>query len=800
MNLRRLHICGPGGIRLGLMITAALSLWLAAPASAQVTATCNSVPATIVGMVPGPITGTAGNDVIVGTTGVDQISGLGGDDIICAGRGDDQVSGGDGDDTLVWNPGDGSDVFEGQAGSDTLLFNGSNANENIDLSANGSRLRFFRDVGAVTMDVGDTELVQYHAISGADTITVGNLTGTAVTTATLDLAGTLNSTTGDGQADSVIVNGTTGNDTVTIAGAAGSLVVSGLSAAVNISAAEGSLDSLQVNLLDGNDTITTQTPGSPSSGAKKVFLSLIRTGGGNNVAVTEPTIASSPLGSSPPHAERIVDSQYLGSNVITAAALPADVIKLALSGGPGNDTLNGSQGADQIAGGLGNDVANMGAGDDTFTWNPGDGSDVVEGQAGSDTLQVNGSNANENIDLSANGPRLRFFRDVANVTMDVDGVEQATFNALGGADMISVGDLSGTAVTTATLDLASTPGSGSGDIQADRVIINGTAGNDTVAITGGTGSLAVLGLPTSVNISALDGTLDSLALNSGGGDDTVSAQSLLAGVVSLTIDGGTGNDTITGSQAADVLLGGDGNDHVAGNRGDDVVFLGLDDDTSTWNPGDGSDVIEGQSGSDTLQVNGSNANENITLSANGLRLRFFRDVAAVTMDVDGIEQATYNAIGGADTITVNDLTGTAVQQVTLNLAGVLNGTTGDGQADTVIVNGTNGDNTVTISGGADSLAVAGLSASVNVSAAEGALDSLRVFALGGADVVSAATLPAGVVSLSLDGGAGNDTLTGSAGDDQFTGGPDADHFSGGPGTDIVTDFNAIQGDTQDTIP
>ena len=33
-----------------------------------------------------------------------------------------------------------------------LLFNGSNVNENIDLSANGSRVRFTRDVGNVTMD------------------------------------------------------------------------------------------------------------------------------------------------------------------------------------------------------------------------------------------------------------------------------------------------------------------------------------------------------------------------------------------------------------------------------------------------------------------------------------------------------------------------------------------------------------------------------------------------------------------------------------------------------------------------
>src|SRR4051812_24408208 len=118
MNLGRLRTSPPRAILLGLMIAAALSLWPAAPAGAQ--STCNGVPATIVGVSPGPITGTAGDDVIVGTTGADQIFGLGGDDIICAGRGDDQVSSGDNDDTIVWSPGDGNDVVEGQAGVDTL--------------------------------------------------------------------------------------------------------------------------------------------------------------------------------------------------------------------------------------------------------------------------------------------------------------------------------------------------------------------------------------------------------------------------------------------------------------------------------------------------------------------------------------------------------------------------------------------------------------------------------------------------------------------------------------------------------
>ena len=62
-------------------------------------------------------------------------------------------------------------------------------------------------------------------------------------------------------------------------------------------------------------------------------------------------------------------------------------------------------------------------------------------------MLFNGSNAAEIIDISANGGRVLFFRNVANVTMDLNDVEAIDFNALGGADTIVVDDLSGTDVT-----------------------------------------------------------------------------------------------------------------------------------------------------------------------------------------------------------------------------------------------------------------------------------------------------------------------------------------------------------------
>ncbi len=61
-------------------------------------------------------------------------------------------------------------------------------------------------------------------------------------------------------------------------------------------------------------------------------------------------------------------------------------------------------------------------------------------------MLFNGANVAENIDIAANGGRVRFFRNVANVTMDLNDVEGIDFDALGGADTIVVNDLSGTDV------------------------------------------------------------------------------------------------------------------------------------------------------------------------------------------------------------------------------------------------------------------------------------------------------------------------------------------------------------------
>jgi Ca2+-binding RTX toxin-like protein len=435
-----------------------------------------------------------------------------------------------------------------------------------------------------------------------------------------------------------------------------------------------------------------------------------------------------------------------------------DTIPTTISGGRGNDTiaggagaetLNGGPGNDSIDGKGGNDVSNLGPGDDSFVWDPGDGSDSIEGADGTDTLVFNGAAASETVDLSANGDRLRFFRNPGNITMDTHGVEGVDFNALGGADTVTVNDLTGTDVKNVNVDLAGALGGTTGDGQADRVVVNGTPLNDSITAAGDASGVTVSGLQTQVAIRHQEPT-DQLFVQGLGGDDSISATGLAAGAVSEFLDGGDGNDTIAGGPGAETLLGGNGGDTIDGNGGNDQAALGAGGDSFVWDPGDGSDTIEGGDGQDTMVFNGAAAAETVDLSPNGDRLRFFRNPGNITMDTHGVERVAFNALGGADAVTVGDLTGTDVTNVDLNLAGTLGGTTGDGQTDHVVVDGTNGNDALTVAGGANDVTVSGLAATVDLQHAEPA-DLLDLETFNGIDTLASSGLAPGTLQLIFDG-------------------------------------------------
>ncbi len=426
-----------------------------------------------------------------------------------------------------------------------------------------------------------------------------------------------------------------------------------------------------------------------------------------------------------------------------------------LRGGSGPETLKGGSGDDAADGNQGADIGLLGRGNDSFTWDPGDGSDVVEGSRGDDTLVFNGAGGAENFDVSANGERLRFFRNLGNIVMDVDDTERVDLRALGGADNTVMNDVSRTDLEELDIDLASAIGGTAGDLAADTVTLFGNDGgwsddddrrgtDDEVRIVGADGSVSVDGLSAFVRIAHAEPALDLLDVRTLGGDDEVDASALAASGIKLALDGGEGDDDLRGGAGNDALAGSFGDDDVDGNQGADSASLGLDDDSFTWDPGDGSDVVEGGNGSDRMIFNGSSGNEIFTANAVGGRVEFLRNLGNIDMDLNDVERIDLNALGGTDQTNVNDLSGTDLEDVNVDLAGVIGGHMPDGAADTVTVNATAGVDAVDIQAVQRTTRLSGLAATVRIANADPALDELVLNTLAGLDQV---TVGAGVAAL-----------------------------------------------------
>jgi len=417
-----------------------------------------------------------------------------------------------------------------------------------------------------------------------------------------------------------------------------------------------------------------------------------------------------------------------GNDVLTLNEANGALPKALMFGGAGNDVLTGGSGADQLFGQDGNDTL-LGKG----------GADLLFGGNGNDVLT--GGDADDQV-------------------FGQDGDDRMIWN----------------------------PGD-------DTDLNEGGAGTDTVEVNGGNGAedFTLTANGTRVRFDRLNpapfsidiGTSEKFVLNANGGDDTFSATGNLAALIQITVDGGAGNDTILGSNGADRLLGGAGNDFIDGQQGNDEAFLGAGDDVFQWDPGDGSDTVEGQAGFDTMLFNGANVAEKIDVSANGGRVRFTRDVANIVMDLNDVEGIDFNARGGADSITVGDLSGTDVAEINLNLESAPGNGAGDGAADNVVVNGTNGDDVIVVAGDASGTSVLGLAAQINIIGAEVANDRLTVNALAGDDVVQASALAAGAILLTEDGGQGDDVLIGGDGNDTLQGGEGDDVLIGGLGLDVL---------------
>src|SRR5262249_52894118 len=126
-----------------------------------------------------------------------------------------------------------------------------------------------------------------------------------------------------------------------------------------------------------------------------------------------------------------------------------------------------------------------------------------------------------------------------------------------------------------------------------------------------------------------------------------------------------------------------------------------------------------------------------------------------------------NTRGGGDTVTVNDLTGTGVSQVAIDLGAQPSSAGGDGAADTIVINATNGDGVISVTNNNGVITVSGLPEEVTISNF-GANHRIATNALGGDDAITAPGLRGRLPP--ANGADGDDILVGSPGNDTLTGG------------------------------
>jgi len=680
------------------------------------------------------IDGGAGDDTLLGGNGNDTLLGGTGNDFVDGNIGADTARMGSGDDTFQWDPGDGSDSVDGQSGNDKLAFNGSNIGEEIHVSGN----TLTRNVAAITMTFAGLEDVNVSPHGGTDNVTLDGSDGDDrfdVAGSQIEYGGITVSMTDPEPVDRLIADGGAGDDTTVYTGTAGDDSVSfgrNGTDAVFVSDATGLANTRTehalIKGLGGSDTITGQ----------------------NGVSTVVPQIT--------------LDGGAGDDN---------------LRGGDGADSLLGGSGNDVISGGIGADSAQMGSGNDTFQWGPGDGSDTVDGQSGTDSLAFNGSNAGEAITVSGH----QLTRNIAAITMDYS-VEAVNVRTLGSADTVTTGDLTG--LKAVNVDVGAFDGGDDG--AADDVIVGGTDGDDELEL-GDNSILDPSGATVSVtnqhtldrliadgglgdDTAEVDGTAGDDQISFGrngdavfvaqdtslvnartehmrlaglGGNDTITGSNGVATIIpAITLDGGAGDDILRGGDGADTLLGGSGNDFADGQRGDDSALMGSGDDTFQWDPGDGSDSVDGQSGTDALTFNGSNVGEEIHVTGH----RLTRNIAAVTMDYT-VEGVNVRTLGGIDIVTTDDLAG--LKTVGVDLSG-FDGTP-DSTPDTVIANGTDKRDVVSVTSTGAQTRIAGLPAQIAIGGSDPGIDLLRVNTLAGDDSVVVAPEVADLIATAVDLGA-----------------------------------------------
>lgn len=318
------------------------------------------------------------------------------------------------------------------------------------------------------------------------------------------------------------------------------------------------------------------------------------------------------------------------------------------------------------------------------------------------------------------------------------------------------------------------------------VTVTGTPARDVIAVTESADQLAIdFGSDGTVDARFRMSDVQRVRVLAGDGDDGVTVNGAGVGDVPLTISAGRGNDgggvvgNIGDSGAGDApvaISGADGNDDfivavpgpatVNAGAGDDVVDgggAGIGKETISLGDGNDrlvsslnafvgarSDVVDGGTGKDALEIDGSFASETVSLSANAGRLLVTHNLQD-RVNADNIEDVSWFGFGGldgGDGVSVNDLSGTDVVNFTPDFSAPSDPTVPNNSEDQLRVVGTAGDDHIAVSSLGTAITVSGLAPAVTPVLLD-AHDVLRIDTLAGDDIVDSAGLQRGLVQLQV---------------------------------------------------
>ena len=649
---------------------------------------------TLLGDAASTISGGEGNDTITGGSGNDTLDGGAGNDTLTAAAGNDTITGGAGDDTIVFGTAGNLtqvDSIDGGEGTDILSITSADALTISSLSV----------ANKATMDANLNNL-ETLVLSDAwdDDFAMNDLADLT----TIKMGGALFDWIANAQAMTKVVDATTielNRGTVTAADIG----------TVTMSSATGTADSLTLKLNDqtaagaaaatefgqiaaaGVETINLNSTKLSSGTGTSNTLDLTATGAGGlttlnitgNLALTS-IISSSTLATVDASGSTItgttgmnltatsstVATTFTGTaaNDTFTAGSGADILTGGagddtLTGNSGNDTLNGGVGADTLDGGAGNDTLNGGAGDDTL--NTSGGIDTFDGGDGTDTLVINNA-AYANISTSSvtNIETL----DMASRATTMTAAQYNMFTTVSNAAAGTLTDAGTLALNTSIVSL--TLANGTNNVTASSTgaayTLTGGTGADTFNFGGdlitsgdgidggsGTDTLNVTGT-TAIDASDLNGIANIDTVNFANtttavawtSQDNDASAAMTVDASSLTTGVATLNFSDETTGSAITLIGGAAGDTLTGGAGADNIIGNAGGDTIL--AGDGIDTITLGSGADTVNLN------TITAAANRDTITGFTSGSdKIYLDIDLTTDDTAagaDAVGELETVTV----------------------------------------------------------------------------------------------------------------------------------------------------